>query len=586
MFYKIFLVITLLIVTASCKQLADNSQSNESSNQNGVLQITIPKLAINMTASLSLVDQNGTDSSQLTIQWYRDEEAVSGANSLVYTISKLDLGHSISVRVRYTDDANFTENLTSNQLFIPVEADNNTHVTNSVGQLAISGAQQVGSALTVTITDANGLTNSQIQYQWYRNGNKIAASINQTYVLVEADWKQTITVNASYTDDAGFTEKLQSNTIIPIAVTPINIEGMLAINGGFAVGELLTLTISDVNGVNLNDANIQWSSGGVALANANTSTLQLSSSDVGNSIAVTVSYIDADGFAETLYTTSDVTVKTKLYQFELIDWYLSIPTDDDNNGRSDSISETELAAGYTNSQFFWYNNDGSLVFRCPTTGYKTSENTKYVRVELREMLRRGNKEFSTQGVGKNNWVFSSAPQSAQDAAGGVDGSMTVTMAVNEVTTSGESYQVGRLVIGQIHANDDEPIRLYYRKLPNNTKGSIYFAHEPIGESDEWYEMIGSRDNNASNPTDGIALNEKFTYNITVIGDNLTVTIIREGKDNVVKSISMANSGYDDPGQYQYFKVGLYHLNNSATNQFAQITVYHIANSHLNYDFSE
>ena len=116
-----------------------------------------------------------------------------------------------------------------------------------------------------------------------------------------------------------------------------------------------------------------------------------------------------------------------------------------------------------------------MVFKCPVDGYKTSTNTSYTRVELREMLRAGDTSISTSGVNGNNWVFSSAPSSAQNAAGGVDGNMKATLAVNHVTETGSS-QVGRVIIGQIHASSDEPIRLYYRKLPNHDKGSIYFAH--------------------------------------------------------------------------------------------------------------
>ncbi|MBU2223549.1 MAG: polysaccharide lyase family 7 protein, partial [Gammaproteobacteria bacterium] len=90
---------------------------------------------------------------------------------------------------------------------------------------------------------------------------------------------------------------------------------------------------------------------------------------------------------------------------ELIDWYLSIPTDEDNSGTADSISETDLADGYTNSEFFYASSDGGIVMRSPSYGFKTSANTSYVRVELREMLRRGDRSISTQGVNKNNWVF-------------------------------------------------------------------------------------------------------------------------------------------------------------------------------------
>lgn len=278
---------------------------------------------------------------------------------------------------------------------------------------------------------------------------------------------------------------------------------------------------------------------------------------------------------------------------ELNDWYLSIPSDDDNSGTADSISEQTLANGYTNSEYFYASADGGIVMRAPSYGFKTSENTQYTRVELREMLRRGDTSISTQGVNKNNWVFGASPSSAQEMAGGIDGDLTVTLAVNQVTTTGADYQIGRIVIGQIHANDDEPIRLYYRKLPNNTLGSVYFAHESRitdenGDNIESYvEMIGSRGNSIDNPDDGIALNEKFSYHINVTVDLLTVTISREGKPDVVGNVNMSESGYDDPSQYQYFKVGVYHLNNTSDpTEYAQATFYEIRNSHTGYLYSE
>lgn len=278
---------------------------------------------------------------------------------------------------------------------------------------------------------------------------------------------------------------------------------------------------------------------------------------------------------------------------DLADWYLSVPTDEDNNGRSDSIWENELAAGYTNSEFFYASADNGIVMRSPSYGFKTSENTNYVRVELREMLRRGDTSIRTQGVNKNNWVFGSASAQGQSDAGGVDGDLYVTLAVNNVTTTGENYQIGRLIIGQIHANDDEPIRLYYRKLPGNSLGSIYFAHESrvedsTGDNIETYvEMIGSRSSSASNPADGIALDEKFSYHINVTVNLLTVTISREGKEDVVANYDMSNSLYGEDGQYMYFKVGVYHLNNSSDpDEYAQATFYEIRNSHTGYNESE
>jgi poly(beta-D-mannuronate) lyase len=223
-----------------------------------------------------------------------------------------------------------------------------------------------------------------------------------------------------------------------------------------------------------------------------------------------------------------------------------------------------------------------MVFKCPVDGFKTSANTSYTRVELREMLRGTNTSVSTQGVNKNNWVFGTAPTADKNAAAGYDGEMFATLAVNHVTTTGSNSHIGRLVIGQIHANNDEPIRVYYRKLKENTLGSIYFAHEPTdgNGSEQWYEIIGSRSNSDSNPSDGIALNEKFSYKIKVVGDSLTLTIIRDGKADVVKTINMVNSGFNVGGQYMYFKAGIYHLNNSGdADDYAQATFYALEKSH-------
>ncbi|WP_440906371.1 polysaccharide lyase family 7 protein (plasmid) [Catenovulum sp. SX2] len=272
---------------------------------------------------------------------------------------------------------------------------------------------------------------------------------------------------------------------------------------------------------------------------------------------------------------------------ELADWYLSVPTDTDGNGRADSISTKNLISGYVDSNFFYAATDGGIVFKSPSYGFRTSTNTKYVRSELREMLRRDNTSISTQGVNKNNWVFSTAPLADRQAAGGIDGRLTAELAVNHVTTTGDNYQIGRVIIGQIHANDDEPIRLYYRKLPKNSKGSIYFAHEKLGGDDSYVEMIGSRADSAANPTDGIALNEKFEYQIEVNGHQLKVVISRVGKPDVTSVLDMSNSGYDQGGQYMYFKAGVYNQNNTSDEaDYVQATFYRIENSHDGYSFSE
>ena len=163
--------------------------------------------------------------------------------------------------------------------------------------------------------------------------------------------------------------------------------------------------------------------------------------------------------------------------------------------------------------------------------------------------------------------------------------MKVTLAVNEVTTTGEDFQIGRVVIGQIHAKDDEPLRLYYRKLPDNRRGSIYAAHEINGGDDVYYEIIGSRSNSASNPDDGILIGETFTYDVKVVGNSMDVTVTKANGEVFTRNIDMTNSGYDIEDDFMYFKVGVYHLNDTADEgEFAQITIYELDNKHQGYPF--
>ena len=270
--------------------------------------------------------------------------------------------------------------------------------------------------------------------------------------------------------------------------------------------------------------------------------------------------------------------------FDLLGWYLSTPGDDDKDGRSDRFSGVELAKGATDERYFFTARDGGMVFRATVAGAKTSKNTRFTRTELREMLRRGDTGISTRNddrsPNKNNWVLSSAPDRAQRAAGGVDGTLRATLAVNRVTETGDRSHVGRVIIGQIHAAVDEPIRLYYRKMPENKRGSIYAAHERSGGEDLFYELIGSRRNGAADLPDGIALGEKFTYEIEARGNLLHVSISKDGELRAEQTIDMSESGYDVYNDYMYFKAGVYNQNDTGeADDFVQATFYELDASH-------
>ena len=204
--------------------------------------------------------------------------------------------------------------------------------------------------------------------------------------------------------------------------------------------------------------------------------------------------------------------------FDLADWKLTLPVDRDYDGKADEVSEADLAQGWSDPSFFYTDPvTGGLVFRVPQNASATTIKSGYPRTELREMLRAGDLSIDTRGsdgkANKNNWVLPSAPKTAKAQAGGVGGVLRATLAVNQVTRMGEPHRIGRVVIGQIHARDHEVLRLYYRKLPTNSLGSIYYAHDLDDDSEIYVEIIGDRGDFIPNPKEGIALDEVFSYEV-------------------------------------------------------------------------
>ena len=326
--------------------------------------------------------------------------------------------------------------------------------------------------------------------------------------------------------------------------------------------------------------------------------------------------------------------------FDLTDWALDTPADfatrtdtsrpfsPDNgslvpDGLADRTMDFDFAAGTLvpgSEPFFYTGPDGGMVFKSTQGGFRTSPGTSFTRSELREMLRRGDRSINTSGVNENNWVLGYQPpdnqlqlRSGANNIGGRNGRLAVTLRVNQVTSTGDAGQVGRVIIGQIHAEDDEPIRLYYRKLPFNELGGIYFAHEKHASlgpsSDILINMIGTTTSrSAPNPINGIALGELFSYEIVNEGANLIVTIRRGDLDSEIiqsnvlnndaddpdnflansnpNSISnpfgldMSDSGYDQANEWMYFRAGAYSQNNTADeDDFDMVTIYRIENSH-------
>ena len=97
----------------------------------------------------------------------------------------------------------------------------------ATGAPTISGTAQVGETLTADtsgITDLDGLSNVQYEYQWLADDSDISGTTNATYTLVAEDEGKAIKVEVTFTDDAGNAETLTSEATdaVKVATTTLN----------------------------------------------------------------------------------------------------------------------------------------------------------------------------------------------------------------------------------------------------------------------------------------------------------------------------------------------------------------------------
>ncbi|AKJ04963.1 poly(beta-D-mannuronate) lyase [Archangium gephyra] len=250
--------------------------------------------------------------------------------------------------------------------------------------------------------------------------------------------------------------------------------------------------------------------------------------------------------------------------FDLTHWKITLPD-------ASEVSASTLSKGYELENTFYTDPvTGGMVFRCPNLA-DTTANSNYSRTELREMLA---PDGSASAAG-NNWVMSTSSSAARSAAGGVDGTLRATLTVDRVSTTGESAKIGRVIVGQIHGPDSEPIRLYFHKRPSDSRGAIYFAHDTPSNSTTYLPIIG--DPNNLNPSNGVLLGETWSYEIKVVGQAMTVKVTPQGRATVTATFTL-ESAYNDLSMY--FKAGVYNQNNTGTStDYVQATFHSLTHTH-------
>ena len=211
---------------------------------------------------------------------------------------------------------------------------------------------------------------------------------------------------------------------------------------------------------------------------------------------------------------------------------------------------------YVQKDFFYTVKDGSqewVVYKAPNAGstHGTSNNT---RTELAQ-----SKKWSAM----------------------TDAKLTGTLKVMNVSATGDarvaaSYSV---VVGQIHSADgheNEPLKIFYKKFPGHTKGSVFWHYEinTAGKdnSKRWdystavwghdFSVVGETATTYPlEPENGIALDEEFSYEILVEEGIMTLSFMSKGHETKTFSKNLIKSDFakstDIPQQVRnlFFPIG-------------------------------
>ncbi|WP_420316574.1 polysaccharide lyase family 7 protein [Ekhidna sp.] len=199
------------------------------------------------------------------------------------------------------------------------------------------------------------------------------------------------------------------------------------------------------------------------------------------------------------------------------------------------------AMDFEHADFFFTSIDESgdwVVFKAPNAGntHGTSNNT---RTELAQL--------------KKWYPISNAK-------------LTATLKVMNVSATGDARVAAThaVVAGQIHSADgheNEPLKIFYKKFPGHTKGSVFWHYEINTEGDDnsgrwdysqavWghdFSVVGTEENvYPEEPEEGIELGEEFRYVIEVRDGLMYLTFSSEGHETKTFTKNLIQSEYTTP----------------------------------------
>lgn len=260
---------------------ANSDQDVAAYSANDAGEVTVTGTATQgHTLTASTADDNGLTGTP-SYQWQVSSDngatwqdiARPESQAATLQLTQAEAGKQVRVQSFYTDDSGVFESPVSDAVAV---AD-----VDDAGAISVDGSPTVGSILSSTLTDADGLTEADPQYQWQVSTNggstwtNISGATYSTYQVTANEGGYQVRVQATYTDDMDNEQTVTSSatTIQLGAVAPVAVDDTASITEAGGTGNASPATVP-VNGNVLTNDTDRNDNDTKAIANLRTGDLE------------------------------------------------------------------------------------------------------------------------------------------------------------------------------------------------------------------------------------------------------------------------------------------------------------------------
>jgi len=250
-----------------------------------------------VTVIPTVIDADGTDNASYQFSWYIDDIAIANNTTNTITLTSAQIGKSIHLAITFSDDRGHTESITSESYTIAMMEN-----TAATADFEIIGAFVEAQTVTVTptVSDTDGLTNTEYEYIWYLDDVVIEDIITNSITLTTDQIGKALRFDLAFIDDRGNEEVISSESYTVAMMANRVATADFAITGNFIEAQTVIITpmVTDTDGISNVEYGYIWYLDDVVIEDNTTNSITLMTAHIGKKLRFDLVFSDDRGHDE------------------------------------------------------------------------------------------------------------------------------------------------------------------------------------------------------------------------------------------------------------------------------------------------